>query len=102
MNPFLRRAPEYLRDTAWFLQITSPEPLNSFIADHKRVHDLLDVPVRIIGSPGTGKTMMASLVEFRLVEAILMDQTTSGNRALAAALTNAQFADGDRPKVAAI
>ncbi|MER9240914.1 hypothetical protein [Mesorhizobium sp. M0633] len=102
MNPFLRRATEYLRDTASFLQITSPEPLNTFIASHKRVHDLLDVPVRVIGSPGTGKTMMASLVEFRLVEAVLMDQSTAGNRALAAALTDAQFADGERPKVVAI
>lgn len=102
MNPFLRRATEYIRETPSFLQITSPEPLNTFIGSHRRVHDLLDVPVRIIGNPGTGKTMMASVIEFRLVEAILNDQTTASNRALSAALTAAGLADGVKPKVAAV
>lgn len=102
MNPFLRRATEYIRDTAAFLAITSPEPIRTFVAKHKRINDLFDLPVRVIGSPGTGKTMMATLVEFRLVEAILIDQSSQQNRALAAALTAAKFSDGDRPLVAAI
>lgn len=102
MNPFLRRATEYIRDTASFLQITSPEPLELFIGKHPRLHDLLDLPVRIIGSPGAGKTMLASLVEFRTLEAVLLDQVSQGNRDLAKALTAANFADGDRPKVAAV
>ncbi len=80
MNPFLRRATEYIRDTAAFLSIASPEPLKTFIARHSKIGNLLDLPVRIIGSPGTGKTMMASLVEFRLVEAVLRDQSSEGNR----------------------
>ncbi|OCJ32667.1 hypothetical protein A6U91_20925 [Agrobacterium tumefaciens] len=102
MNPFLRRATEYIRDTTAFLAITSPEPIKTFIANHRRVNDLLDFPVRVIGSPGTGKTMMASLVEFRLIESILQDQSSQGNRALAAALSAARFADGEKPLVAAI
>jgi hypothetical protein len=102
MNPFLRRATEYIRDTTAFLAITSPEPIKTFVASHRRVNDLLEFPVRIIGSPGTGKTMMASLVEFRLIESILQDQSSQGNRALAAALTAAHFSDGEKPLVAAI
>lgn len=102
MNPFLRRATEYIRDTTAFLAITSPEPIKTFVAKHRRVNDLLHFPVRVIGSPGTGKTMMASLVEFRLIEAILQDQSSQGNRALAAALTAARFSDGEKPLVAAI
>ncbi|WP_029874739.1 hypothetical protein [Rhizobium leguminosarum] len=102
MNPFLRRATEYIRDTTAFLAITSPEPIRTFVANHKRVNDLFDFPVRIIGSPGTGKTMMASLVEFRLIEAILQDQSRETNRTLAAALTAAKFSDGEKPLVAAI
>ncbi|WP_236736261.1 hypothetical protein [Agrobacterium tumefaciens] len=46
--------------------------------------------------------MMASLVEFRLIESILQDQSSQGNRALAAALSAARFADGEKPLVAAI
>ena len=102
MNPFLRRATEYIRDTAAFLSIASPEPLKTFIARHSKIGNLLDLPVRIIGSPGTGKTMMASLVEFRLVEAVLRDQSSEGNRAMAAALTSAKFATGDHPLIAAV
>lgn len=62
----------------------------------------MDYPVRVIGSPGTGKTMMATLVEFRLVEAVLKDQSSQGNRVLASALSAARFADGEKPLVAAI
>ncbi|GHA25077.1 hypothetical protein GCM10007989_20940 [Devosia pacifica] len=102
MNPFLRRATEYLRDTSAFLHITSPEPLKTFIARHPKVNDILDLPVRIIGSPGTGKTMMASIVEYRLVEAILRDQSSDETRALAAALTDIHFADGVDPKVVSV
>jgi hypothetical protein len=102
MNPFLRRATEYLRDTTAFLQIVSPEPLNTFIGSNRRVHELLDLPVRLIGSPGTGKTMMASLLEYHLVETILVDQTSDWNRPLAAALTKAGFARDMRPTVAAV
>lgn len=73
-NPFLRRATEYIRDDASFLAIVSPSPLTTFLARHPRKDDLFDVPVRIVGAPGSGKTMLAMLAEFRLVEAILRDQ----------------------------
>lgn len=102
MNPFLRRATEYLRDTASFLQITSPEPLSVFIGKHERINDLFDLPVRIVGSPGTGKTMLATLVEFRTLEAVLLDQSNPNNRELTAAFNDAKFADGDVPRVAAV
>jgi hypothetical protein len=100
-NPFLRRATEFIRDDSAFLAIVSPEPLTTFIARHPKRDVLLDLPVRIIGSPGSGKTMMATLVEFRLVEAILRDQSSYSNRSLASALAACSFIDGERPAVAA-
>jgi hypothetical protein len=101
-NPFLRRATEFIRDDSAFLSIVSPEPLTTFIARHPKKDALLDLPVRIIGSPGSGKTMMATLLEFRLVEAILRDQSSDSNRALASALAACNFIDGERPTVAAV
>ena len=86
-NPFLRRATEYIRDDASFLAIVSPSPLTTFLAKHPRRDDLFDVPVRIVGAPGSGKTMLATLAEFRLVEAIMRDQTSPTNRDLASALS---------------
>ena len=101
-NPFSRRATEFIRDDSAFLSIVSPEPLTTFIARHPKKDALLDLPVRIIGSPGSGKTMMATLLEFRLIEAILRDQSSESNRALASALAACNFIDGDRPTVAAV
>jgi hypothetical protein len=100
-NPFLRRATEFIRDDSEFLSIVSPEPLLTFVAKHSRRDDLFDVPVRVIGSPGSGKTMMASLVDFRLVEIVLREDTDT-NRVLGSALSRCGFTDGEKPKIAAV
>ncbi len=101
-NPFLRRATEFIRDDATFLEIVSPSPLTTFLAEHRRKADLFELPVRILGSPGSGKTMLAMLAEFRLVEAILRDQSSQTNRDLAQALEGAGFLQDGKPKVAAV
>jgi hypothetical protein len=101
-NPFLRRATEFIRDDATFLEIVSPAPLTTFLAQHRRKEDLFELPVRILGAPGSGKTMLAMLAEFRLVEAILRDQSSETNRDLAQALEGAGFLEDGKPKVAAV
>lgn len=101
-NPFLRRATEYVRDDASFLSIVSPTPLTTFLAKNRHKDDMFEVPVRIIGAPGSGKTMLASLAEFRMVEAVLKDLTNPTNRTLAAALSEAGFLQDGRPRVAAV
>ncbi|CUS43551.1 MAG: hypothetical protein V4610_15325 [Pseudomonadota bacterium] len=101
-NPFLRRATEYVRDDASFLSIVSPSPLTTFLAKNKHKDDMFEVPVRIIGSPGSGKTMLATLAEFKMVEAILKDPTNATNRTLAAALAEAGLLQSAIPHVAAV
>lgn len=101
-NPFLRRATEYVRDDSAFLSIVSPEPLTAFIARHKKRPLLFQQAVRVIGTPGSGKTMMASLVEFRLVETVLRDQNNENNRLLARAFAACGFAAEQVPTVAAV
>lgn len=101
-NPFLRRATEYIRDDSAFLSIVSAEPLTAFVARHKKRPLLFQQTVRVIGTPGSGKTMMASLVEFRLVEAVLRDQNNENNKLLARAFAASGFAANDLPVVAAV
>ena len=101
-NPFLRRATEYIRDDAAFLAVVSPKPLTTFLTHHPRRDDLFSLPVRILGAPGSGKTMLARLAEFRLVETILRDQTNNTNRELAKALADAGFLEEGRPHIAAV
>lgn len=101
-NPFLRRATEYIRDDSAFLSIVSPEALTAFVAGHPKKSAVFDLPVRVIGSPGSGKTMMASLIEYRRVETILRDQRNANNRTLAAALAATGFIDDAKPVIAAV
>ena len=101
-NPFLRRATEYIRDDSAFLAIVSPESLTAFLASHPKKSALFDLPVRVIGSPGSGKTMMATLVEFRRVESILRGQRNTNNRTLAAALAASGFIVDGKPAIAAV
>jgi hypothetical protein len=101
-NPFLRRATEYIRDDSAFLAVVSPEPLMAFVAKHKKRPLLFEQTVRVIGTPGSGKTMMASLVEFRLVESVLRDQNNENNRLLARAFAACGFAADEVPTVAAV
>ena len=101
-NPFLRRATEYIRDDAAFLAVVSPQPLTTFLTHHPRRDDLFNLPVRILGAPGSGKTMLARLAEFRVIETILRDQTNDTNRELAGALGGAGFLEDGRPRIAAV
>ncbi|RYG89167.1 MAG: hypothetical protein EON59_01925 [Alphaproteobacteria bacterium] len=101
-NLFLRRATEYIRDDSAFLALVSPEALNAFVANHPKKSALFDLPVRVIGSPGSGKTMMASLVEIRRVETIARDQSNASNRELASALAASGFLQEGAPRVAAV
>jgi hypothetical protein len=101
-NPFLRRATEYVREDESFLSIVSPAPLTTFLATNRHKDDMFEVPVRIIGAPGSGKTMLATLAEFKMVEAILKDETNAANRTLADALGQAGFLRNGKPHVAAV
>ncbi|WP_298463975.1 hypothetical protein [uncultured Erythrobacter sp.] len=101
-NPFLRRATEYVRDDASFLAIVSPAPLTNFLARSDHKEEMFELPVRIIGEPGSGKTMLAKLAEFRMVDAILSDLSSSTNKELAAALADAGFLADGIPNVAAV
>lgn len=101
-NPFLRRATEYVREDESFLSIVSPAPLTTFLATNRNKDDMFEVPVRIIGAPGSGKTMLATLAEFRMVETILRDETNATNRTLANALAQAGFLKDGKPSVAAV
>ncbi len=102
-NPFLRRATEYIRDPEAFLSIVSPAPLTTFLAQRSYKNELFTHPIRIIGSPGTGKTMLANLAEFKMVETILRDVANSTNRPLAKALADAGFVSKKMtPNVAAV
>lgn len=74
-NPFEKRATEYLReDEAGFLSIVSPEPLRTYLESEAGKGQLYEKLVRIIGTPGSGKTTMATLLEARMVATVIAER----------------------------
>jgi hypothetical protein len=61
MNPFEKRATEFIRDDLAFLPYVTPEPLVTYLQRHARQDVLFDRLVLLIGTPGSGKTTLARL-----------------------------------------
>lgn len=87
VNPFEKRATEYLRDDEAFLAFITPEPLATFFekpAKEDRLYDRLAV---IIGTPGSGKTTLARLFQFPTLQTLLRNQDLVTYKPLIDALT---------------
>ena len=70
-NPFEKRATEYLRDESAFLSVVTPEPLATFFKKHASSGALYDRLCFVIGTPGSGKTTIARLLEYKTVHKVI-------------------------------
>lgn len=77
INPFEKRATEYIRDSEAFLAMVSPEPLNAYISKYAKNGNLYDRLVRIVGTPGSGKTTIATLFQYKTIAAVLRNSSVS-------------------------
>ena len=78
-NPFLKRATEQFRgDHEAFLAFVTPEPLTHFLGSHGESGALYDRLVIIEGTPGSGKTTIAQLMEYPTVTALLRNPDAFG------------------------
>lgn len=96
-NPFEKRASEYLRDDEAFLALVTPEPLATFFhkpAEEERLYDRLSL---IVGTPGSGKTTLARLFEFRTLSTLLSNREMAGYGPLIDYLTGCAAIDDLRP-----
>lgn len=101
MNPFEKRATEYVRDDLAFLPYVTPEPLLTFLEQYHKEDRLYDRLAVIIGSPGSGKTTLARLFLFPTVTTLLKSRSLSGYASLSDALTKCgALVEGDKPAVA--
>jgi len=98
-NPFEKRATEYLRDDEGYLSLVSPEPLVAKLKHPAGKGTLFDRLVVISGTPGSGKTTLANLIQFRLVQTILNNDILDAYRPLIAALNECKIIDGRSPKI---
>ncbi|MGH8584620.1 MAG: hypothetical protein ACREWG_18010 [Gammaproteobacteria bacterium] len=99
MNPFEKRATEYLRDDEAFLAVVTPEPLATFFqkpAQEGRLYDRLSV---IIGTPGSGKTTLARLFQFPTLRTLLRNRDLAAFKPLIDTLSACLAIADERPAV---
>jgi hypothetical protein len=102
-NFFEKRATEYVRDNDVFLSLVTPEPLHTFLQKPAREERLYDRLTIIVGTPGSGKTTIATLLQFQYIDALRRNQNRNGYKELSLALMACQAIDDDgRPRVAGI
>ncbi len=71
INPFKKRATEYLRDDVAFLSVIAPEPLHTFFEKYAKEGKLYDRLSMIVGTPGSGKTIISHLLQYQTVQTLL-------------------------------
>jgi hypothetical protein len=98
-NPFEKRATEYLRDDAAFLSVVTPEPLYSFFEKYATDGSLYDRLSMVIGTPGSGKTTIATLLQFGTVHALLNSPNHSEYGPLVSALSKCRIIEAQQPKI---
>lgn len=98
-NPFKKRATEYFEDPASLILVLSPEPLRRFFEGNAAAY--FDRLVTIVGTPGSGKTSIARLIEFDTVIALLRSLHSKDHKDLAHTLSDCEALADSRPKILA-
>lgn len=100
MNPWHKRANEFIRDANELLPLISPQPIKRFF--QRESTRLFDRLVVVVGSPGSGKTTLARLLELRTLAAVPDFKGNTDVRELLASLAKADVLDELDPAVLAL
>lgn len=99
MNPWHKRANEFIREANELLPLVSPQPINKFfLREGDRLFDRLVV---VVGSPGSGKTTLARLLDIRTLAAARDFKSNSDVHELLASLAKAEVLNDLQPAVLA-
>ena len=86
LNPFEKRATEYLRNDNDFLEVVTPEPLEAFFITYAQNDSLYDRLVMVIGTPGSGKTTIARLFQYPTINSLINRKNSDSFKSLVSSL----------------
>lgn len=96
INPFEKRATEYLRDDAAFLSVVAPEPLHTFFESFSKNGVLFDRLCMVIGTPGSGKTTIATLLQEKIIETLINSPNIDEYKEIINALNRCGIIEGGK------
>src|SRR5471030_1125042 len=99
-NPFKKRATEFIDEPAALVSLVSHEPLKIFF-DEQAGEAIFDKLVTIIGTPGSGKTTIARLIELDTLMTLIRSGGDSEVKNLITTLNDAQIIHDLRPSILA-
>ncbi|MCU7934233.1 MAG: hypothetical protein KZQ99_05050 [Candidatus Thiodiazotropha sp. (ex Dulcina madagascariensis)] len=95
-NPFEKRATEYLRNDEAFLSVVSTAPLHSYFEQKARDGSLYDRLTMVIGTPGSGKTTIATLFQYKTQSTLLQNPGMDSYKELVHAMSNCGVISGNK------
>lgn len=101
LNPFKKRASEYIHDEEAFLAVVSPEPLVTFVVPKAEQGTLYDRLVLIRGTPGSGKTTLATVFRYTTIATLLKNSGFQAHKPLHQALVDCRAVENEAAVVAA-
>jgi hypothetical protein len=96
VNPFEKRATEYLRDDEAFLSVVTPAPLFTYFEPRAKDGVLFDRLVVVVGTPGSGKTTIATLLQFKTLETLRHKTAMENHKDIVHALNRCGVMDQSR------
>jgi hypothetical protein len=100
-NPFQQRATDRYRDAEAFLSIVTPGPIVDHLKQPAEEGRLYDRLVVVTGTPGSGKTTMAKLLQLDVID-VLRRNRSPDNREILASLSQCKVLADGHPAIAAV
>ena len=101
INPFEKRATEFLRNDSAFLSVVAHEPLDTFFLGPAESGSLFDRLCTVIGTPGSGKTTIATLMQYGMIRSLVSSPNHDQHALLKKALTDCRILDNGKIQVLA-
>lgn len=98
-NPFEQRATEFIRIDADFLEVVAPDPVLALFEPVFQKGRLYDGLVKIIGTPGSGKTTIAKLFELPKINLLCREANHDSYKPIIDAVTGCGVIKDGQPAI---